>query len=374
MSSNFFQFVFRASLAPLVLAMFLNFGASLALGQTNPLDDEPQRVPSRPPATKAPAKAKDSSTKASEKQPQATGASKTGKQDVPAPENVVLATSDSVKLTATYFAPPAADGEQAQAIPFILLHEWEGDRTQLLKYGAFLQKAGHAAIVPDLRGHGESTAVEGVTKQIDVKKFRRSEVQSAQRDIERCKKYLVQRNNEGEVNIDMLTVVAVGETSVLAVEWVINDWVAFPAYNGAGIKQGQDVKMLILISPRKKLKGLSIAANWKHPLISGARGNGLPLMIIWGASDKDAAKDSESLFKLVEKSRPDPEEIEDDDKRKEATTLIGVPVRKNSSTGVLMMSEPTVKGLWAYTAKFVTEKIEAQADKLIWKSRKKSGN
>lgn len=373
-SKTYFSNFVRLSLLLIATGVFVLGWPQSGLSQTSPLtikkrpaDQRP--VPgARPPARPAPNKQAPKKARAK----QGTGPRTNGDEpEMPAPENVVLATSDGVKLTVTYFGPPATDGGEAKAIPFILLHEWEGDRSQLLQYGAFLQQAGHAAIVPDLRGHGESTAVEGLKKEIDATKFRKNEIGSVQKDIERCKKYLVQRNNEGEVNIDMLTVVAVGGTSVLAVEWVLNDWFAFPPINANGIKQGQDVKSLILVSPRKKLKGISLAADWKHPLYTGAKGSALPLMIIWAAGDEEAAKDSESLMKLVEKSRPDPKEIEDEEKREKATTLYGVPLRSSRLTGAQIMGSPAVKGLWAYTNKFVDSKVGAHKDSLPWKSRKK---
>ena len=371
MSPNRFYCHLGFSLLLLATTAFVVLPVASAVGQTkSPLTikkrpNQPQ--PKTPPKRTTPRQAPSNSATG-------TGASPRTNQEkleIPEPEEVVLETSDGVKLTTTYFKPAVAEGDQAKAIPFILLHDWEGDRTQLLKYGAFLQSAGHAVIVPDLRGHGDSTAVAGLAKPIDAKKFRKKEVASVLEDVERCKKYLVKRNNEGEVNIDMLSVVAVGKTSVLAVEWVVNDWYAFPPYNAKGIKQGKDVKSLILISPRKKLEGLSLIANWKNSPYSAVNGDTIPLMIVWGSGDDEAAKDSESLFKLAKKSRPDPEEIEDPKKREEATTLAGVPVRGNRSTGVQLMIQPRVKGLWGYTEKFVSKKMEANADSMPWKSRQK---
>ena len=378
MSEYRFQATLQFSLLLLATIVFLALPVSSAVSQR---PEQPARrpgvrpapgarvLPGRPPAKRAPGKAKG--------RPAGPQANARGEElGPPAPETVVLATSDAVKLTATYFKPTTADGEKAKAIPFILIHDWESDRTQLLEYGAFLQSAGHAVIVPDLRGHGKSTAVEGLDRQIDAKNFRKKEIASMVKDIERCKKYLVKRNNEGEVNIDMLSVVAVGKSSVLAVQWIINDWYAFPAFDGNGTKQGEDVKTLILVSPRKKLKGLSLVANWKDELFTGAKGNGLPMMIIWGSRDEDAAKDSESLYDLAKRSRPDPKKIEDPEKRKEATTLKGVPIRGNgnSSTGAQLMSQPEMKKLWEFTERFVSEKIEANADSLPWKSRAKDDN
>ncbi len=89
-------------------------------------------------------------------------------------------------------------------IPFLLIHDWGGSRADLLPFAEYLQKSGYAVIVPDLRGHGESTARAGGTAKLDSAKFRKSDMAGVLLDIERCKKYLVQRNNDGELNIDLL--------------------------------------------------------------------------------------------------------------------------------------------------------------------------
>lgn len=288
----------------------------------------------------------------------------------PAAETLVLETSDKVKLKVTYFG--AAEKEEAtQALPIILIHDWEGNRKQLLEYGAYLQSRGHAVIVPDLRGHGESTTVTNSKILLDATKFRKNEVASVQKDIERCKKYLVKRNNEGKVNIDLLSVVAVGKSSVIAVQWVLNDWFAFPSHNADGIKQGQDVKSLVLVSPQKKLKGISLMSNIKHPLYTGSSGAAIPMVIVWAENDEECAKDAESLFKMLEKARPDVSGIEDAAKRDKLTTLYGIPIKNQSHSGVKMMNKPIVNGLWPYTQKLFTFKVEANKAGFPWKSREK---
>ncbi len=287
------------------------------------------------------------------------------------PENVVLQTSDRVKLSVTYFAPPTEEGKSAEAIPIILLHEWEGNRKQLLNYAAYLQKQGYAVIVPDLRGHGGSTGLAGSTVSIDAKKFRKQQVASVQKDIERCKKFLVQRNNAGEVNINLLSMVAVGQTSVLAMQWVLNDWFAYPPVNADGIKQGRDIKALVLISPQKKLNGISLMGNMKHSLYTGAGGVAMPMMIVWAEEDDLAAKDAKSMFESLEKVRPDLSEIKDPRKRDDLTTLYGVPVKAKSYTGATMMSKPVVQGLWPYTNKFFQLKVGANRESFPWKTREK---
>lgn len=286
----------------------------------------------------------------------------------PQPEHIILDTSDGVRLKCTYFGAPMAEGGDGKAVmPLILLHEWEGDRTQLLRFGLYMQSQGHAVIVPDLRGHGESTQVVGSDRPIKADKLRRQDVMNTQKDIERCKKFLVQKNNAGELNIDMLCVVAVGKTSVLAIQWVLRDWYEFPPVSPGGVKQGQDVKGLVLISPRKKLAGMSLASNLKHHLYTGAGGPALPMLILWGADDEEAERDSKSIHSQLEKARPDLSEIEDGAKRFEMQTLFGQAVQNTSSSGVQMMA--TSNRLWPFIGRFFAKKIIVKASEMPWASR-----
>jgi hypothetical protein len=305
------------------------------------------------------------------------------KVEFPKPEDMILDTSDGVRLRVTYLAPPekqkpkqakvgspteAAPTGPDKAVPFILLHDWEGSRNDLAQYAIFLQRQGHAVIVPDLRGHGGSTEVVGVNKPIDATKFRKNEVMMAQKDIERCKKFLVQQHNKGEVNIDLLCVVAVGKTSVLAVQWTLNDWVAFPAYNSDGIKQGQDVKALMLVSPLKKLAGVSLLPTLKHGLFSGGRAT-MPVMVVWGASE-ETAKESEAIYNSLKKSRPDPSDIADPAERMANTTLFSVPIRKSQFSGKQMIEKQRVNGFFAYVTNLMFgNKVIARAEKFPWTTR-----
>ncbi len=292
------------------------------------------------------------------------------KVEIPAPENLILDTDDGVRLKCTYFAPPKTEGaEPKPVLPFILLHDWDGDRRQLLGYASFLQRAGHAAIVPDLRGHGESIEVTGAAKTIDFRKFRKSDVMSAQKDIERCKKFLVQQHNKGDLNVDLLCLVAVGETSVLAVQWTLNDWFAFPAKNPQGIKQGQDVKALMLISPVRKLAGISMIPNLSHPMFSGANGPAMPMLVMWGASE-ESAKESEAIAEMLEKSRPNVSGIENPSERTEQATFFRVPIEKYRFSGLEMMERERVENLWPYVSNLLFEKkVIAHAKDFPWVSR-----
>jgi hypothetical protein len=171
--------------------------------------------------------------------PVAPGQRKPGKEDEFAPQRITMdVKKEGIQLVATWFPPiieekgkkkkknnEDVDPEPSKSVaPFILVHEWSRNRSDLLAMGAFLQSMGHAVIVPDLRGHGESTAMAGSSKALDYKDFRKAnEKASAVRDIDQCKRFLQEKNNEGLLNIDLLNVVAVGDSAHLAIAWAISD-------------------------------------------------------------------------------------------------------------------------------------------------------
>ena len=77
---------------------------------------------------------------------------KEDKPKIPAPEEIEIETADGVAIQATYY--PSYLGKKA--VPVLLVHGWEGRRTQFEPLAKYLQAEGNAVIVPDLRGHGSS--------------------------------------------------------------------------------------------------------------------------------------------------------------------------------------------------------------------------
>ncbi len=289
---------------------------------------------------------------------------------IPPVENLSLETKDRVVLKCTFFPAPKDEAGTSgkSTIPFILVHDWGGSRKDMLAFGEYLQSLGCAVIIPDLRGHGESTSVVGAAASLDHSKLRKSEIASVVLDIERCKKFLVQKNNDGELNIDLLNIMAVGKTCVFAVDWTISDW-SWPT-QGA-IKQGQDVKSVILVAPQKKLENLSLNKSLKHPLFSGRAGINIPTMVVWSSNDEVAAKDCESIFEYMEKGRPDLDKIEDLQEREAQTTLIKAVVPRTRLSGTELIRSNQVQGLWPYIANFVSAKVGMKRDDYRWQSRKR---
>ena len=233
----------------------------------------------------------------------------------PAPEVVTLETKDGVTLSCTWFAPEGAgaklagnaaaaaaqgSGKGKTTAPFILLHDWDRSRADLLYLGRFLQLSGYAVIVPDFRGHGESLSVKESTKEIDRSRFRKKEIATVLGDIEACKKFLMRKNDAGELNIDLLSVAAVGKSAILAMQWAVSDWSWAPV---GSVKQGQDVKSLILIAPEQKLKGVSIKPLLKHPLFVGDAAEPLPLLVVYSESHAESVEESTEIYDGIKKGR-----------------------------------------------------------------------
>jgi hypothetical protein len=179
------------------------------------------------------------------------------------------------------------------------------DSARKTKYegiAGWLQKEqGCAVIVPDLRGHGQSNK-DASDRVLDLGRAKKEDINAMTRDIEACKRFLLEQNNAGELNINLICVVAAKEMAIPAMAWTYADW-QWPALGS--IKQGQDVRGLVLLSPIKTFKGATLQPLLKEPLFSGkSNPSPLPVMIAVGNMDKTGYQEAVSLRASLEKLRP----------------------------------------------------------------------
>ena len=94
----------------------------------------------------------------------------------------------------------------------------------------------------------------------------RAAIESMVLDIEAAKTFLLQRNNEGKLNIEQLGVLGTGFGATLALIWAVGDWNVrnLPTY-----KMGQDVKAVILVSPHAVVQGRDGQRGVESPRHSG---------------------------------------------------------------------------------------------------------
>lgn len=285
----------------------------------------PASRPAQAPATKtmpvSPAKTSPSSPKAKA-------------EEIPAPVELKgqeLLTRDGVLLRATFY--PSNRGKEA--IPVILLHGWKGNRSEFAGLARAIQKLGHAVLVPDLRGHGESTRLAyDDRRKLENSQISRTDVANmVRRDMEKFKNFLVQKNNAGELNLEKLCVVGSEMGAVVALNWAAWDW-HWPVY--PDFKQGQYVKALVLISPPWSFKGVDVSEALNFPAIRGTAPVTISVQIIYGANDRKVAADVDRMARLLQQHRPQYESEED---IRDKQDFFVRPVAKTSLQGTKLLDE-----------------------------------
>jgi pimeloyl-ACP methyl ester carboxylesterase len=244
--------------------------------------------------------------------PAATAAKEGDSDKLPDPVVVQLETRDGLQMELTYYA--STKGKDA--VPIVMLHGWKGSSADMASLALTMQqpiinmqRAGHAVIVPDLRGHGKSTRIRNDAKPIDQALMKKADFDAmVSQDMEAVKRFLIEKNNAAELNIEKLCVVGADMGALVAMNWAVLDWSIPDLLTG---KQGKDVRALVLISPPLNFRGVSTAAALASPTIK----TGLSVLIIVGA-EKGTGKahdDAQRINKLLAAVRPkpptDPEEF-----------------------------------------------------------------
>lgn len=218
-------------------------------------------------------------------------AQRTPKKEKPKPRPVKLRTKDGVELQAFYF--PSDKGKEA--IPVLIIHEWKGQASPYAALVKALNAKGCAVLVPMYRGHGNSKKyidASGEEKEFNVATMNRRDITNIITfDIEEAKRFFKTENNEGKLNLNALAVIGIREGCVLAANWAQRDW-SFPSVGAK--KQGQDVKALVFVSPKKLLNGVRLDPPFSDPNLLR-----LPIMIATGKSTPESS-DSSRLNKKLE--------------------------------------------------------------------------
>jgi hypothetical protein len=208
--------------------------------------------------------------------------------DKPKQEDVVLPTKDGVQLYCTYYN----GAKKKESTPVILLHDFKGNRHDFDKLALELQKThGFAVISVDLRGHGDSTVRKGQDKRLEAEDMPIYEFpQMVGNDLETVKSFLMQKNNEGKLNIDKLSICGAGMGALAGMLFTKQDW-SWPVLSTG--KQGQDVKAVFMLSPLFSFKGLIMQLNSTPDVLSK-----VSVYVAVGKSDSRSLTESTRVFNL----------------------------------------------------------------------------
>ena len=140
------------------------------------------------------------------------------------------------------------------------------------------------------------------TSPIDREKMNRAALESMLLDVEAAKTFLLQRNNEGKLNIEQLGVLGTGLARRSRINWAVRDWNVrnLPTY-----KMGQDVKALILDLAAQSFKGVTVNVALKDRIVLGQ----LSVLTVVGQQDARRYADAKRIYKAFEQSHREGDEV-----------------------------------------------------------------
>lgn len=266
-------------------------------------------------------------------------------------ETVSLETKDRVSIKCRWY--PGNKGKDT--VPVIMLHGYQGQWAVYDGLATWLCQQGHAVAVPDLRGHGGSLTRIGSTDPIELDRMRPADFAAMMLDVEAVKKFLMEKNNKGELNIEMLTVVGADMGGALALRWAMQDW-KWPQLQA--LKQGQDVKALVLLTPERSFKGINATEALSFPVIRDQ----MSIMVAVGAKDPAAVRDAKRIYSGWERNRPTPAPEEVVEKK----NLFWIEVDTNLQGTQLL--DPRL-GLWQQINGFLKLRLEDKKEQFAWRDR-----
>lgn len=298
--------------------------------------------------------------------PQKKAAAEKKRREIPPARVVQLQTKAQgtvppINLACTWFAGM----NDRETVPVVLLHDWRTSSKSLMPLAQHLQKElGCAVLVPDLRGHGDSTSLVGGGKKLDASNMNKHEIPLATEDIEACKRFLKERHNAGELNIEMLTLIACGDSTALATAWAAADW-QWPPYNG--VKQGQDSKLLILLSPVRKFESLNLAALLKTPLFSNPNIEGITTVLFWDPEHAYSEREAAALESTLTKGLgPMPGGNEEE---RWSKIRYALKVVNGGGFGQRLLTGEKGEVVKKEITNFIDQKLVARAQKYPWTDR-----
>jgi pimeloyl-ACP methyl ester carboxylesterase len=259
---------------------------------------------------------------------------------IPPPEQIDLKTDDGLTLKMTYF--PGTKGEES--IPVVLLHGAKGNRKDFTEgdgLAPYLQEnLGCAVIVPDLRGHGESTkiTVGARTEKLEANKLRPADYTAmVLQDMRSIKDFLWKKNNAKALNIDKLAIVGVDLGAAVALNFAADDARGYEQGNTlvGGLKLGDFVKAVVFISPNTSVNGLALTPVLRQQPKIFQR---IAVLTLVGNKDKSKFAESLKFSNLFVKARKPEDELEIKDK-----TVLFLPKIETQLQGAKLLAEPSLE-------------------------------
>jgi hypothetical protein len=174
-------------------------------------------------------------------------------------------------------------------------------------------------------------------------------------DMDAVRGFLVEKNDEGELNLNKLCLVGSGMGANVAANWALTDWSYPPLAVG---KQGQDVKAIAMISPRWTYNGLLMQA----PMQFRALKENVAWMIAYGDKDPKFQADAVRIKKQLERFHPATDQT--GSKRASGLTVLNLNTRLQGDSLLTQVGVSADDQI----VKFLTENVAGTAQE--WISRR----
>jgi pimeloyl-ACP methyl ester carboxylesterase len=289
---------------------------------------------------------------------------KAAKDELPPPEDQLLTAEDGLRLAFTYY--PGTKGKES--VPVVLLHAYKGSRKDFAGLAGLLQQSlGCAVVVPDLRGHGESTTLRFAKRDetLDAAKMSPKHFEMMARDMRAIKQFLWDKNNSGELNLDKLCVVGAEMGATLALVYAGDDAIGYDNdYHSpqvASLKLGRFLKAMVLISPEPTYKGLNTRLALAMPYVQA----GPAVMVLVGKGNAKAKDDAKRIYSRFEKAHP----VAPEDRKDQQTLFLGQ--FETSLQGTKLLEEKSLN-IPEYIRAFIDQRLvkAPEAKTWVWKERK----
>ncbi|WP_437187716.1 hypothetical protein SH668x_001122 [Planctomicrobium sp. SH668] len=223
----------------------------------------------------------------------------------------VLNTNDGYAIHITYYPyveTQDSDGGGAKNAPVVVMVPgdnesrltWDKSSSPRDKdsFPVVLQKRGYAVITVDPRKHGESSLQEG--EKLTPNDY----AGIAALDLLAVKAFLYKEHQAERLNMRKLGIIGSGTGGTAATVFTEFDWSLAPHDDAPSLAErtprGQDVKVLILLSPEAsagRLKATNAMRSLRNPVYA------IAVQIIVGGDDQNDKKMAESIFQAYSPSK-----------------------------------------------------------------------
>lgn len=215
----------------------------------------------------------------------------------------ILAASDGWPIHVTYF--PSGSGSKESPVVILVAGAEGREQSKTRKVwdplALELQKAGYAAITVDLRKHGDSVPEANVIPESRLNRLVPDDYKAmAFLDLEAVKAFLVEQHELESLNIRKLGIISSGSSCLIGAAFAVADWNKKPwpdaATLAARTPRGQDVRAVVMFSPKSPVRGFSTPSVMK---LFADPAKGIAAQVFHSTADKTEQRAAEQVFRYL---------------------------------------------------------------------------